>query len=65
MSSGKVLKIPQSRSIHAKLKAKKIILPLITTFNQKTPKTLPTIKQTLEKVKTLDRMEDALSKHLT
>ena len=45
-----------------KNKKKKKILPLNSTFNQNNPKTLPIIKQTLENLKTSDRMRHALKR---
>ena len=58
----KALKIPQNELRNVKEKEKKKILPFISTFNPNNPKAWPIIKQTLENLKTSDRMRNALKK---
>ena len=58
----KALKIPQNELRNVKEQEKKKILPFISTFNPNNPKALPGIKQTLENLKTSDRMRNALKK---
>ena len=58
----KALKIPQNELGNVKEQEKKKILPFISTFNPNNPKALPIIKQTLENLKTSDRMRKALKK---
>ena len=58
----KALKIPKNELRNVKEQEKKKILPFISTFNPNNPKALPIIKQTLENLKTLDRMRNALKK---
>ena len=58
----KALKIPQSELRNVKKQEEKKILPFISTFNPNNPKALPIIKQTLENLKTSDRMRNALEK---
>ena len=58
----KALKIPQNELRNVKEQEKKKILPFILTFNPNNPKALPIIKQTLENLKTSDRMRNALKK---
>ena len=56
----RALKILQSELRNVKKQEKKKILPFISTFNPNNPKALPIIKQTLENLKTSDRMRSAL-----
>ena len=56
----KALKIPQNELRNVKEQEKKKILPFISTFNPNNPKALPIIKQTLENLKTSDKMRNAL-----
>ena len=56
----KAFKIPQNELRNEKEQEKKKILPFISTFNPNNPKALPIIKQTLENLKTSDRMRNAL-----
>ena len=58
----KALKIPKNELRNVKEQEKKKILPFISTFNPNSPKALPIIKQTLENLKTLDRMRNAFKK---
>ena len=58
----KAFKIPQNELRNVKKQEKKKILPFISTFNPSNPKALPIIKQTLENLKTSDRMRKALKK---
>ena len=58
----KALKIPQNELRNVKEQERKKILPFISTFNPNNPKALPIIKQTLENLKTSDRMRNALKK---
>ena len=58
----KALKIPQNELRNVKEQEKKKILLFISTFNSNIPKALPIIKQTLENLKTSDRMRNALKK---
>ena len=58
----KALKIPQNELRNVKEQEKKKILPFISTFNPNNPKALPIIKQTLENLKTSDRMRNAFKK---
>ena len=57
----KALKIPQNELRNVKELEKKIF-PFISTFNSTNPKDLPIIKQTLENLKTLDHMRNALKR---
>ena len=61
-SISKALKIPQNELRNVKEQEKKKILPFISTFNPNNPKALPIIKQTLENLKTSNRMRNALKK---
>ena len=54
----KALKIPQSELRNIKKQEEKKILPFISTFNPNNPKALPIIKQTVENLKTPDRMRN-------
>ena len=58
----KALKIPQSELRNVKKQEEKKILSFVSTFNSNNPKALPIIKQTLENLKTSDRMRNALEK---
>ena len=58
----KALKIPQNELRNVKEQENKKILPFISTFNSNNPKALPIIKQTLENLKTSDRMTNALKR---
>ena len=58
----RALRIPQSELRNVKKQEKKKILPFISTFNPNNPNALPIIKQTLENLKTSDRMRNALKK---
>ena len=58
----KALNIPQNELRNVKEQEEKKILPFISTFNPNNPKALPIIKQTLENLKTLDQMRNALKK---
>ena len=58
----KALKIPQNELRNVKEQEKKKILPFMSTFNPDNPKAFPIIKQTLENLKTSDRMRNALKK---
>ena len=58
----KALKIPQNELRNVKEQEETKILPFISTFNPNNPKALPFIKQTLENLKTSDRMRNALKK---
>ena len=58
----KALKIPQTELRNVKEQEKKKILPFILTFNPNNPKTWPIIKQTLENLKTSDRMRNTLKR---
>ena len=58
----KALKIPQNELRNVKEQEKKKILPFISTFKPNNPKALPISKQTLENLKTSDRMGNALKK---
>ena len=55
----KASKIPSYALTNVK---EKVDLPLTSIFNSKDPKTLIIIKQTLENLKTSDRMENALKR---
>ena len=54
--------IPQSELRNVKKQEEKKILSFVSTFNSNNPKALPIIKQTLENLKTSDRMRNALEK---
>ena len=56
----RALKILQSELRNVKKQQKKKILPFISTFNPNNPKAFAIIKQTLENLKTSDRMRNAL-----
>ena len=56
----KTLKIPQSELRDEKKQEEKKILPFISIFNPNNRKALHIIKQTLENLKTSDRMRNAL-----
>ena len=58
----KALNIPQNELRNVKEQEEKKILPFISSFNPNNPKALPIIKQTLENLKTLDQMRNALKK---
>ena len=58
----KALKIPKNKLRNVKEQEKKKILPFISTFNPNNSKALPIIKQTLENLKTSDRVGNALKK---
>ena len=58
----KALKIPQNELRKVKEQEKKKILPFISTFNPNNTKGLPSVKQTLENLKTSGRMKNALKK---
>ena len=58
----KALKVPQSKLRNVKEQEQKKILPFTSTFNTNNPKALPIIKETLENLKTSDRMRNALKK---
>ena len=58
----KALKIPQNELRKVKEQEKKKILPFISTFNPNNTKALPSVKQTLENLKTSGRMKNALKK---
>ena len=60
--TSKALKIPQNELWNVKEQEKKKILTFISTFNPATTKALAIIKQTLEKLKTSDRIRNALKK---
>ena len=57
----KALKTNQSKLRNVKEQEKNKILSFILTFNLNIPKTLPIFKQTMENLKTSDRMRNALT----
>ena len=58
----KALKIPQNELRNVKEQEKKKILPFISNFKPNNSKALSIIKQTLENLKTSDRMRNAIKK---
>ena len=58
----KALKIPQNELRNVKELEKKKILTFISNFNSNNPKALPIIKQTLENLKSLNQMRNALKR---
>ena len=57
----KALKTNHSKLRNVKEQEKNKILSFILTFNLNIPKTLPIFKQTMENLKTSDRMRNALT----
>ena len=58
----KALKILQNKLRNVKEQEKKKILLFISTLNRNNPKALPIIQQTLDILKTSDRMRNALKR---
>ena len=59
----KALNISQNKLKNVKKQEKKNISPFISTFNRNNPKTLPIIKQTVDDLKTSDRVRNTLEKN--
>ena len=59
----KALNISQNKLRNVKKQEKKNISPFISTFNRNNPKTLPIIKQTVDDLKTSDRVRNTLEKN--